>query len=86
MNNLNVAKVFDIEIESENCCDLCNEIAFNLIMQCPICRTGNSIIDIRHELTTEDKVVKCTKCDAEFKLISGDWYGTKGETKVVVIS
>ena len=75
MNNLNVAKVFDIEIYSEICCDLCNEVIHNHIDCCPICKTKYAPTTAYHNLQEfEDKVITCEQCNSTFELLSDNWY------------
>lgn len=74
MSNLNLAKVFDIEIITEICCDLCGEIIHNHIT-CPICKNDYAPTTAYHSLSESgDTEVTCEECNSTFKLIGDSWY------------
>jgi len=84
-----VRKVYEVELDSDICCDVCNEIISNQLEICPICKTENvgiyessSLVESGWEAIT----IQCEECKSYFKLVSGGWYGYPEDPRVVQIS
>jgi transposase-like protein len=83
--NLSVARVFDIEVMTEICCDYCCEVIHNHIT-CPICKDDYAPTTAYHSLSEhEDKEVTCENCKSTFKLLSEYWYDYDELIKVQLV-
>ena len=51
-NKWEVKKVLDVEINCDICCDLCGEVIYNYLEQCPICKLKNSKLEDHRCLQT----------------------------------
>ena len=84
-----VRKVYEVELDSSICCDVCNEVISNYLEICPVCKTENAGIDESSSLVEsgwERITIQCDKCNSYFKLVAGGWYGYPENPKVVQIS
>lgn len=95
-NRLVIKKVLDIVVNCSICCDLCNEITFNYLEECPICNKKNIKLEERGSLQTyftgKRESCTCSNCKSKFKLVSDEWYypnfpeHTRDETKVILLN
>lgn len=71
LDTLNIGDTICLEVYSEICCDVCNDIIHNHI-DCPVCNNNYTSTDQYHELYGET-ILNC-ECGASFELVKGSWY------------
>jgi len=94
-NRLIVKKVLDVVIDSDYCCDLCNETTDNYLEECPICKGKYIELEeygsLQTYFTGKREFCTCSNCKSRFKLVSDEWYypnfpePIEDETKVILI-
>lgn len=89
-SKLQVRKVYELEVDTEICCEECMEVVHNHIEECPICKVEFAATDSYCNLDEpgfNEKTIKCVECNSYLKLVEGRWYGwDENSPKVVVIS
>lgn len=80
-NNLKVGDIIDLEIYSEICCDMCNDIIHNHL-NCPICEDEYADSDQFCSMYDDEKEIQC-ECGTVYQLVSGSWYN---DAKVKIVS
>ena len=70
--SVNTVKIIEnLEVYSETCCELCNEIVHNHI-DCRACGKSYAATDTYCD-AYEEQEIEC-ECGAVYKLLEGSWY------------
>lgn len=77
-NRWTIKKVLDVVINCSICCDLCSNITFNHLEECPVCNHKNIKLEEHGSLQTyftgKREFCTCSNCKSRFKLVSDEWY------------
>lgn len=71
-HSFKVGDVVELEVYSELCCDLCNDVIHNHI-DCPVCKDDYAGTDQYCDLYNEPKL-QCENCETVFEKVSDSWY------------